>query len=205
MEANTRPQFPPPPPAWAPWPPSGAGAHWSERGTTWPTTGSQSHAGHGAQTWSHPGNPMPRGGMPPNPPSPPGSGDNHTPARLRSKSRSRHRGRHSSHHDEPQEQVTRSLKDLTPQEVADIIHTSTSREWKTNFISSMLSSTPPDVFKQAWSSAPQPLKTVVWEPPADVIVEWKGIVNTETRKSMCMKLNDLRRERCLLLAKASER
>ena len=102
------------------------------------------------------------------------------------------------------ERLQESVQALPAEEVARVITSTLSKESLTKFMQSTLQGISPEIFGEAWGKAPKPLQSTVWAAPPDVNVNWKELPRNE-QKDMCLRLNQLRRERCLPLAPEADR
>ena len=74
-----------------------------------------------------------------------------------------------------------------------------------DIFNALLQVVPPEVFKNAFNNAPFSVKAMVFEPPADLTVEWNDMNSGPERMKTCWRINSLMRERCLPLVPKGKR
>lgn len=112
---------------------------------------------------------------------------------------------HTPQHRDPKASLREALSNMNAEEVAKIMVESKRACWMEVLLSTCLNSISPDSFRKVWPTTPQTLKAVVWEPPPDVNVNFREILDDNARKKTCIALNSLRRERCLPLVPHADR
>ena len=92
-----------------------------------------------------------------------------------------------------------TFREGDPKELMASLARQMNRDEFINFVSAALEQDEPEEFKSVWAHAPKQLRAVAYAPPPGVTVDVKALPEAE-RPAMYIKLNELRRQRCMPLS-----
>ena len=165
------PAFPPQAPAWG-----GLGSHVGSSWSAPPLPSGDSQWGHGV-SWS---GGQQTGGHHEAPPQPPPY-DRASFGNQRSRSPKGHRHGHRHRRHAPKMERPEMLNSMAPQVLAAAVQSALGAANFGVFLEACMCSITPETFKAAWAKMPKEVRCVVWEPPPDVVVDWKSIGDPEKR------------------------